>query len=85
MSIKDEIENIAKELGEYAASEEAKGTLYVSGKIADLKTYLKGLWSKPVALSVAVIALALGLLVGWSCNESRHGNAEHAAAVEVAR
>ena len=70
MSIKDEIELIARELGQYATSEEAKGTIYVSGKIADLRAYLKGLWSKPIALSVAVIALALGLLIGWSANES---------------
>lgn len=85
MSIKDEIELIARELGQYATSEEAKGTIYVSGKIADLRAYLRGLWSKPVALGAVVVALALGGLLGWSCNESRHGNAEHAAAVEVAR
>lgn len=60
MNLKGEIESIAKELGEYAASEEARGTLYVSGKIEDIRVYLKGLWSKPIALSVAVIALALG-------------------------
>lgn len=85
MSIKDEIELIARELGQYATSEEAKGTIYVSGKIADLKTYLRGLWSKPIALSVAVIALLLGLLIGWSCNESRHASDAPHAAVEAVR
>lgn len=85
MNLKGEIESIAKELGEYAASEEARGTLYVSGKIADLRAYLKGLWSKPIALSVAVIALLLGLLIGWSCNESRHASDAPHATVEAVR
>ena len=84
--IKDEIEVIVKELGQYATEEEARGTIYVSAKVSDVKDYLKGLWSKPVALGVAVIALALGCLVGWSCNESRHAaQVRPADAVEVAK
>ena len=82
--IKDEIEVIVKELGQYATEEEARGTIYVSAKVSDVKNYLKGLWSKPVALSVAVIALLLGLLVGWSMNESRHGETPRAT-VEAPR
>lgn len=83
--IKDAINEAAEELGKYAASEEAKGVLYVRGKLADIDAYLHGLWSKPVALGAVVIALLLGLLIGWSTNESRHYTATHAAAVEVAR
>ena len=83
--IKALLEDAAAELGEYAKSEESRGEIWVRGKLVDIEVYLRGLWSKPVALGVAVIALALGCLIGWSCNESRHGAPERPAAVEVAR
>ena len=81
--IKDAITEAAKELGEYAKSEESRGEIWVRGKLVDIEVYLRGLWSKPVALGVAVIALALGCLIGWSCNESRHAAPERPAAVEA--
>jgi hypothetical protein len=84
-TIKDMIHEAADELGQYAKSEEARGEAWVRGKLIDIDVYLRGLWSKPVALSVAVIALLLGLLVGWSMNESRHGHETPRATVEETR
>ena len=84
-TIKDMIHEAADELGRYAKTEEARGEAWVRGKLVDIDVYLRGLWSKPVALSVAVIALLLGLLIGWSCNESRHAHDAPRATVEETR
>ena len=54
--IKDQIHDAADELGRYAKSEEARGEAWVRGKLNDIDVYLRGLWSKPVALGAVVAA-----------------------------
>jgi hypothetical protein len=85
MDAKTLIGQLVNDLAEGAKADKAKAEEWVKVKVQDIELCLKSFVTRATTVKVVILALALGMLIGWSCNESRHGkdSAPKSAVTEV--